>query len=62
MLQAGTNIVTHTFIPLLLQSSDPRLIFVGGLSNITQAAEKYFPTPPQPAGWPKPPMKFETIG
>lgn len=29
---------------------------------ITQAAEKYFPTPAQPAGWPKPEKDFETIG
>ncbi|KAF2729306.1 NAD(P)-binding protein [Polyplosphaeria fusca] len=57
---AGTNVMTHTFIPLLLKSSDPRLIFVGGLSQITQAAEEYFPTPPLPAGWPKE-VAFETI-
>lgn len=50
------------FMPLLLKSDDPRLIFVAGLSHITQAAEKYFPTPDQPAGWPKPPLDFETIG
>lgn len=48
-------------MPLLLKSSDPRLIFVAGLANITLAAQKYFPTPPQPAGWPKK-IHFETIG
>lgn len=48
-------------MPLLLKSTDPRLIFVTGLSQITAAAEKYFPTPPQPAGWPKN-ISFETIG
>lgn len=58
---AGTQVMTATFIPLLLKSSDPRLIFITGLSNITQAGEKYFPTPPQPAGWPKK-IEFETIG
>ena len=58
---AGTNVMTWTFIPLLLESADPRLIFVAGLSNINQAAERYFPTPPQPAGWPKK-IHFETIG
>jgi NAD(P)-dependent dehydrogenase (short-subunit alcohol dehydrogenase family) len=36
---AGTNVMTHAFIPLLLKSSDPRLIFVGGLSQLTVAAE-----------------------
>lgn len=58
---AGTHVMTATFMPLLLKSSDPRLIFVTGLSAINQAGEKYFPTPPQPAGWPKK-IDFETIG
>ena len=58
---AGTNVLTWTLMPLLLKSADPRLIFVTGLSHITQAAESYFPTPPQPAGWPKR-IAFETIG
>ncbi|KIW15752.1 hypothetical protein PV08_05802 [Exophiala spinifera] len=59
---SGTNVLTWTFIPLLLKSADPRLIFVTGLSSITEAAQgPYFPTPPQPAGWPKQ-ISFETIG
>ncbi|KAJ6022767.1 hypothetical protein N7499_008084 [Penicillium canescens] len=58
---AGTNVMTATFMPLLLKSADPRLIFVAGLSAINQASESYFPTPPQPAGWPKK-IDFETIG
>lgn len=58
---AGTNVVTWTFIPLLLKSADARILFVAGLSQMTQAAESYFPTPPQPAGWPKQ-IDFETIG
>ncbi len=58
---AGTQVITWKFIPLLLKSTEPRLIFVSGLSAITQASEKYFPTPPQPAGWPKK-IDFETIG
>ena len=58
---AGTNVLTHTFIPLLLASPAPRLIFVTGLSNITGASKSYYPTPPQPAGWPKK-IDFETIG
>ena len=50
-------------MPLLLQSTDPRLVFIGGLSQITRAAdEDYFPgNPSPPAGWPKTPG-FETIG
>ncbi|KAK5633222.1 hypothetical protein RRF57_008936 [Xylaria bambusicola] len=58
---AGTNVVTWTFIPLLLKSSHLRILFLAGLSQMTQAAESYFPTPPQPAGWPKT-IDFETIG
>ncbi|KAF7960349.1 hypothetical protein EAE96_000034 [Botrytis aclada] len=58
---SGTHVLTSTFMPLLLQSSDARLIFVTGLSAINQAGRKYFPTPPQPAGWPKT-IAFETIG
>lgn len=57
---AGTQVMTWTFMPLLLKSSDPRLIFVAGLSQITVASKAYFPTPPQPAGWPKK-VDFETI-
>lgn len=57
---AGTQVMTWTFMPLLLKSADPRLIFVAGLSQITVASETYFPTPPQPAGWPKK-VDFETI-
>ncbi|OGM46063.1 putative short-chain dehydrogenase [Aspergillus bombycis] len=58
---AGTHVLTYTFMPLLLKSADPRLVFVAGLSQITQAANSYFPTPPLPAGWPKK-VDFETIG
>jgi NAD(P)-dependent dehydrogenase (short-subunit alcohol dehydrogenase family) len=59
---AGTHVLTHTFMPLLLKSNDPRLIFVAGLSQITMAAQKYFPTPDQPAGWPKPKLEIEAVG
>ncbi|KAI9645231.1 hypothetical protein NHQ30_005965 [Ciborinia camelliae] len=58
---AGTHVLTETFIPLLFKSQDPRLVFVTGLSAINQASKKYFPTPSQPAGWPKK-IGFETIG
>ncbi|KAF7856362.1 hypothetical protein EAF04_009890 [Stromatinia cepivora] len=58
---AGTHVLTATFIPLLIKSQDPRLVFVTGLSAINQASKQYFPTPPQPAGWPKK-IEFETIG
>jgi NAD(P)-dependent dehydrogenase (short-subunit alcohol dehydrogenase family) len=57
---AGTHVLTYTFMPLLLQSAEPRLLFVAGLANQTVAAQKYFPTPDLPAGWPKT-VDFETI-
>jgi NAD(P)-dependent dehydrogenase (short-subunit alcohol dehydrogenase family) len=59
---AGTHVLTYTFIPHLLASSNPRLIFVSGLSGINQAGEKYYPTPDLPAGWPKDMQGFDTIG
>lgn len=58
---AGTHVLTWTLMPLLLKSQDPRLIFVTGLSAITKASQKYFPTPDLPAGWPKK-LDFEVIG
>ena len=57
---AGTQVMTWTFMPLLLKSAERRLIFVAGLSGITKASIEYYPTPPQPAGWPKK-IDFETI-
>lgn len=58
----GAHVLTHTFVPLLLRSADPRLLFVAGLSHMTLVNDgPYFPTPPQPAGWPKQ-IDFETIG
>ena len=51
----GTHITTHTFMPLLLASSDPRLIFItSGLASLEDSAEGRTPKPIPPAGWPKP--------
>lgn len=52
----GTQIVSATFMPLLLKSKDPRLLFVtSGLSTLQGAGN---PNSPRyvnpPAGWPKP--------
>ncbi|KAL1877498.1 hypothetical protein Daus18300_002485 [Diaporthe australafricana] len=51
----GANIMTHTFVPLLLKSSDPRLLFVAsGLSSMERMSEAHYPVPPPlPAGLPK---------
>ena len=54
--------MTWTFLPLLLQSSDPRLIFVSGLGTFGNCAKGDFPLPPNlNLGWPKK-MDFETVG
>ncbi|KAK6202076.1 hypothetical protein LQW54_009034 [Pestalotiopsis sp. IQ-011] len=59
---SGTHIMTHVFMPLLLKSSDPRLLFVtSGLSSLQQTSAKFYPNPtPPPAGWPKD-FNFDTM-
>ncbi|KAH8807602.1 hypothetical protein F5884DRAFT_731468 [Xylogone sp. PMI_703] len=51
----GTHILTHKFVPLLLKSSDPRLLFIAsGTSTLTGSEDlslRYNQSPP--AGWPK---------
>ncbi|KAJ0414146.1 hypothetical protein BJY00DRAFT_295629 [Aspergillus carlsbadensis] len=52
---AGTQVLTSTLVPLLLKSSDPRLLFVtSGTSSLSNSAARTIPidTPPA-AGWPK---------
>jgi NAD(P)-dependent dehydrogenase (short-subunit alcohol dehydrogenase family) len=54
--------MSWTFMPLLLSSSDPRLIFVSGLGTFGSCAKGNFPLPPDlEAGWPKK-TSFETVG
>lgn len=56
---AGTQVMTVTFVPLLLKSSDPRLMFLtSGTSTITETENMTTPTMQRingspPAGWPK---------
>jgi len=51
----GTHIVTETFAPLLLKSSDPRLIFItSGTSPLAETENIAVPINKSPAkGWPK---------
>jgi NAD(P)-dependent dehydrogenase (short-subunit alcohol dehydrogenase family) len=55
----GTQVMTMTFVPLLLKSSDPRLMFVtSGTSSITETEVMTTPglqriNASPPAGWPK---------
>lgn len=53
---AGTQVMTHTFVPLLLKSSDPRLMFIAsGTSTLTGTEDTEFRLNVAPvAGWPKP--------
>ncbi|OCF60930.1 hypothetical protein L486_00574 [Kwoniella mangroviensis CBS 10435] len=51
----GVQVLTETFIPLLLKSTSPRLLFLGtSMSSLTvsENPNPYFNHPP-PAGWPK---------
>ena len=49
-------------MPLLLKSSNPRLIFITGLGTFSSCAVGKFPLPPDlNLGWPKK-LSFETVG
>jgi NAD(P)-dependent dehydrogenase (short-subunit alcohol dehydrogenase family) len=56
---AGTQVMTVTFVPLLLKSSDPRLMFItSGVSTIADTENVTLPVLQRingspPAGWPK---------
>ncbi|KAJ0166957.1 putative oxidoreductase [Colletotrichum tanaceti] len=52
----GPHIVTDTFLPLLLKSPDPRLVFnTSGVSSLANAADSsHFTYKVPPAGTPKP--------
>ncbi|KAK7747651.1 hypothetical protein SLS62_008977 [Diatrype stigma] len=51
----GSYMVTYVFMPLLLKSADPRLLFItSGLSSLTRTRDQFYPPQsPHPAGWPK---------
>ncbi|KAI1827629.1 hypothetical protein F4861DRAFT_328473 [Xylaria intraflava] len=62
---SGTHVLTTLAVPLLLKSSDPRLIFVtSGTSSLSETLRSDTPATARintvpPAGWPKPnPMMF----
>jgi NAD(P)-dependent dehydrogenase (short-subunit alcohol dehydrogenase family) len=58
---SGTQIMTEAFIPLLLKSADPRLIFItSGTASLTETESMDSPmlerlNAAPPAGWPKDP-------
>lgn len=59
---SGAHVVTWHFVPLLLASPSPRILFIAGLSQLTLAAtQDFFPSGPVAAGWPKR-VPFETAG
>lgn len=51
----STHILTHTLVPLLLKSSDPRIVFVtSGTANMTESDNLQIAINHSPAkGWPK---------
>jgi NAD(P)-dependent dehydrogenase (short-subunit alcohol dehydrogenase family) len=51
----STQVITHTFVPLLLQSLDPRIIFItSGTSTLTETEGGNLPVDKAPSkGWPK---------
>lgn len=52
----GAQVLTHTFVPLLLQSrtKDARLLFLtSGLAQLETMHAAYYPGPAPGAGWPK---------
>lgn len=51
----GTQILTHTFVPLLLKSSDPRLLFItSGTSTLAGSEDTAIMMNKSPdKGWPK---------
>jgi len=51
----STQVITDTFVPLLLKSSDPRLIFItSGTSTLTESEKGLLPVDRCPEkGWPK---------
>ncbi|KAI0609184.1 FabG Dehydrogenase with different specificities (related to short-chain alcohol dehydrogenase) [Pyrenophora tritici-repentis] len=60
----STQVMTHTFAPLLIASPNPRLLFItSGLSSLEKCAQgsdsKLMSAAP-PKGWPKPPGMAQT--
>jgi NAD(P)-dependent dehydrogenase (short-subunit alcohol dehydrogenase family) len=55
----STQVVTHVFAPLLIASTNPRLLFVtSGLSSLETCSGGFntrLANAPSPKGWPKPP-------
>lgn len=50
----GAQILTERFVPFLLESKDPRLIFLSsGLAQVETLSNNYYPGPPPKVGWPK---------
>ena len=54
----GTDLMTETFVPLLLKSANPRLLFIAsGTSSLANTQDPKIPIDFKPeAGWPKPPQ------
>ncbi|KAI1077799.1 NAD(P)-binding protein [Whalleya microplaca] len=61
---SGTHVLTTLAVPLLLKSTDPRLMFItSGTSTLAETEQGHTATLQRlnssvPAGWPKPPAAF----
>lgn len=52
----GTQILTNTLAPLLIQSTEPRLLFLGsGLAQLETMHKGFYPGPAPGNSWPKKP-------
>ena len=61
----GTYIVTHTLMPLLLKSPDPRLVFItSGTATLAESTNLAVPVnhSPKEKGWPKDVQSFSGVG
>ena len=60
----GTYILTHSLIPLLLKSSDPRILFItSGTATLAESTNLAVPVNKSPdKGWPKDIQTFNGLG
>jgi NAD(P)-dependent dehydrogenase (short-subunit alcohol dehydrogenase family) len=61
----GTYILTHTLIPLLLKSADPRILFItSGTATLTESTNLAVPVNKSPGakGWPKDTQSLNGMG
>ena len=61
----GTQVLTHTLIPLILKSADPRILFItSGTATLAETTNMAIPVnkAPDVKGWPKNPANPMAMG